>query len=151
MNIQKISFSANQPSFKQQQKQYENPVSRSTERNLAVLGSVGCSGLIGAIAGGLATCFVKSGRKIPIGIGVGVGLLSLLFTLPQNLYNTKVNAFARQKEMDVFSRQKAAQAGIYGDINAEIKDEDVPLDKKIGHYATVRMADNGNGVMIKGV
>ena len=88
---------------------------------------------------------------IPIGIGIAAGLASLLFTLPQNLYNTKLNAFARQKEMDVFTRQKDAQASIYGDINEEIKDEDVSLDKKIGHYATARMADKGSGVMIKGV
>ena len=53
--------------------------------------------------------------------------------------------------MDVFSRQKSAQSNIYEDINDEIQDEDVSLDNKINHYATVKMADNGNGVMIKGV
>ena len=52
--------------------------------------------------------------------------------------------------MSVFSRQKEAQANIYNDINKEIQDEDVSLDDKIQHYTTVKMADNGNGMMIKG-
>ena len=32
----------------------------------------------------------------------------------------------------------------------EVKDEDVSLDDKINHYTSVQMANNGNGVMIKG-
>ena len=36
-------------------------------------------------------------------------------------------------------------------INDEIRDEDVSLDQKINHYSTVKMADNGRGMMIKGV
>ena len=67
------------------------------------------------------------------------------------MYNTKVSAYTREKEMDVFSRQKTAQNNIYEDINNEIKDDNVSLDDKINHYATVKMADNGSGVMIKGV
>ena len=108
----------------------------------------------GLIAGGLSKCFDKikaTGWKGPTGIGVAAGLLTLGLTLPQKLYNTKVNAFAREKEMDVFSRQKSAQSSIYEDINEEIKDEEVSLDQKINHYSTVKMADNGRGMMIKGV
>ena len=52
--------------------------------------------------------------------------------------------------MDVFSRQKDAQANIYADINKEIKNENIPLSQKINHYATVKMADNGKGLMVKG-
>ncbi len=53
--------------------------------------------------------------------------------------------------MDVFSRQKSAQSNIYEDIDNEIKKDDVNLDDKINHYANVKMADKGSGVMIKGV
>jgi len=84
-------------------------------------------------------------------IGVVAGLATLGLTLPPKLYNTKVNAYAREKEMDVFSRQKSAQSNIYEDIDDEIKDDKVSLDDKINHYATVKMADNGNGIMVKGV
>lgn len=154
MNISAISnnYQPVRPMFKSEN--YENPVNRGTERNLAILASVGASALTGTIAGMLSRVFPKikaTGWKGPVGIGAAAGLLVLGLTLPQKLYSTKVNAFARQKEMDVFSRQKSAQSNIYEDINDEIKDENVSLDNKINHYATVKMADNGSGVMVKGV
>lgn len=143
-----------QKNFKSKSQSYENPVNRGTERNLAILMSVGGSALAGVVAGGLSTCFDKikaTGWKGPVGIGTAVGLLTLGLTLPQKLYATKVNAYVREKEMDVFSRQKSAQSNIYEDINDEIRDEEVSLDQKINHYSTVKMADNGRGMMIKGV
>ena len=156
MQIQSIGVRPyqKQTAFRSKNQNYENPVNRSTERNLAILMSVGGSALAGLVVGGLSSCFDKikaTGWKGPTAIGAAAGLLVLALTLPQRLYNTKVNAYVRQKEMDVFSRQKSAQSNIYEDINDEIKDEEVSLDQKINHYSTVKMADNGSGVMIKGV
>lgn len=156
MKIQAITsnhYQTRQTNFYSKQN-YENPVNRGTERNLAILMSVGGSALAGVVAGEASRLFPKikaTGWKGPVGIGLVAGLLTLGLTLPQRLYATKVNAFAREKEMDVFSRQKSAQSSIYEDINEEIKDEDVSLDQKINHYSTVKMADNGRGMMIKGV
>lgn len=143
----RVGFKANSP---KKQQQYENPIDRGTERNLAVLSSVGMSALAGVLAGGLTTLFTK-GVKWPVGVGIVAALGALGLTLPSKMYNTKVSAYTREKEMDVFSRQKTAQNNIYEDINDEIKDENVSLDDKINHYATVKMADNGSGVMVKGV
>ena len=155
MKIQSVSvnYQSKRTNFRAKE-DYENPVNRGTERNLAILTSVGGSTLVGLVAGGLSKFIPKiknSGWKGPTAVGVGAGLLALGLTLPQKLYSTKVNAFARQKEMDVFSRQKSAQSSIYEDINDEIKDENVSLDQKINHYSTVKMAVNGRGMMIKGV
>ena len=155
MPIQSVGMFNYHPNFKaQSQTKYENPVSRQTERNLAILGSVGASALVGVLAGGASTLIdpIKAkGWKAVVPIGAVAGLITLGLTLPQKLYATKVNAYARQKEMDVFSRQKSAQSNIYEDIDDEIKNDNVSLDDKINHYATVKMADNGNGMMIKGV
>ena len=156
MQVQSIGVNPyqKQTNFRSKSQDYENPVNRGTERNLAILMSVGGSALTGVLAGWASTLFPKikaTGWKGPTAIGAAAGLLTLGLTLPQKLYNTKVNAYVRQKEMDVFSRQKSAQSNIYEDINDEIKDEKVSLDQKINHYSTVKMADNGNGVMIKGV
>lgn len=145
VKVNSTSFTA----IKRDKDGYENPINRKTERNLSVLSSLGASALIGGTAALLMTC-VQKGWKLPTAIGVVAAATSLILTLPSRLYNTKVNAFAKEKEMDVFSRQKAAQANIYKDINEEIKDEDVSLDDKINHYATVKMADNGKGLMVKG-
>ena len=35
-------------------------------------------------------------------------------------------------------------------VDKEVKDEDVSLDQKINHYTSVQMANNGNGMLIKG-
>lgn len=142
-SINSVNFRATSPN-------YENPINRKTERNLAILKSSGAGVLVGGVAAGLTSCFTK-GKKPPIVVGVCAALATLGLMLPSKLYNTKVNAYAREKEMDVFSRQKSAQSNIYEDINDEINDENVSLDKKIEHYSTVRMADNGSGVMVKGV
>lgn len=152
-NTTNLKSKSHNQNFKSK-KQYENPINRGTERNLAILGAVGFSSLVGVVAGFLATCFRAEGSKgikMPLIVGTIAGLGSLALTLPSKLYNTKVNAFAKEKEMDVFSRQKSAQNNIYEDINNEIRNENVSLDQKINHYATVKMADNGNGVMLKSV
>ncbi len=153
MAISAISpVNVNRPNFTARQFDkdgYENPINRKTERNLSVLSTLGVSALVGVTAGFLTSC-IKSGWKFPTVIGGLAAGVTLMLALPAKLYNTKVHAFAKEKEMDVFSRQKSAQANIYKDINDEIKDEDVSLDDKISHYTTVKMADNGNGMMIKG-
>lgn len=145
------SYSVTNPSFtakKFDKDGYENPISRSTERNLSILSATGASALVGGTAALFTSCF-KKGWKLPTAMGVIAAITTLILTLPSRLYNTKVNAFAKEKEMDVFSRQKEAQANIYKDINNEVKDEEVSLDQKINHYATVKMADNGKGLMVK--
>ena len=83
-------------------------------------------------------------------IGAAAMAATMLLTLPGKLYDTKVNAMVREKEMDVFSRKKSAESNILGEVDKEIQNENVSLDKKINHYTTVKMADNGNGMLIKG-
>ncbi len=149
MQINAITAHNPRINFKGDSQQYENPVNRATERNLAILSATGVSTFAGLVAGGITTCCTK-GYKLPLGVGIVAALATLGLTLPSKLYNTKIGAFTREKEMDVFTRQKEAQTNIYDGINKEIKDNDVPLDQKVNHYATTKIADNGSGVMVKG-
>lgn len=150
VSVKSIPFKASENDVQPQKTYYENPINRKTERNLAILSSAGISSLLGVIAGG-ATAAFKKGWKIPTYVGVATALISMAISLPAKLYNTKVMAFSREKEMDVFSRKKEAQATIYEDINKEVKNEEVPLSEKIKNYSTVAMADNGKGMLVKGV
>lgn len=84
------------------------------------------------------------------GIGAAIGLAAMALTLPAKLYNTKVGAFTREKEMDVFSRDRALKSNIMEEVDKEVKNEDIDLDQKINHYTSVQMANNGNGLLIKG-
>lgn len=157
MNISPVSNRCPKPCLNfaaNGQKYYENPINRKTEKGLTVLQSVGTSVLIGGTAFGIASFLIPKTTKMRIGkagiIGGVLGAVSLLLTLPANLYNTKVRAFTREKEMDVFSRDRELKSNILSEVDKEVQDEDVSLDKKIDHYTSVQMANNGNGLMIKG-
>ena len=154
MQISAINGYLSRPNFTANKNGYENPINRGTEKGLAIWGSIGGSALVGATAAGIGSCFIKSGvknRALKLsGIGVGAGLITMALTLPAKLYNTKVNAFTREKEMDVFSRDRELKSNIMEEVNKEVKDEDVDLDQKINHYTSVQMANNGNGILIKG-
>lgn len=154
MQVSAINRCCPKPQFTSQKNGYENPINRGTERGLAIWGSIGGSALVGATAAGIGSCFIKSGAKNRAlklsGIGVAAGLLTMALTLPAKLYNTKVRAFTREKEMDVFSRDRELKSNIMEEVDKEVKDEDVSLDQKINHYTSVQMANNGNGMLIKG-
>jgi len=154
MKISAINTCCPKPHFTSKKEDYENPINRKTEKGLAVLGSVGTSALVGGTAAGLGTFFIKAGTKNRAlklgGIGAAAGLLTLALTLPAKLYDTTVKAFTREKEMDVFSRDRELKSNIMEEVDKEVKDEDVDLDQKINHYTSVQMANNGNGVLIKG-
>ncbi len=141
--------------FKENKKEYENPVDRKAEKNLAVLGTAGASLAAGAVAGGLATCFINEASKhryLKAGAaGAVVAGVMMALTLPSKLYDTKVKSFTREKEMDVFSRDREVKTNLLEEIDSEVQKEEVPLDKKISDYATMTMASNGQGRIIKGL
>ena len=134
--------------------QYENPINRKTEKGLSILGSAGTGAVLGATAGGIATCFIKETAKHRYAkagmIGLAVMAATMALTLPAKLYNTSVRAFTREKEMDVFSRDRELKSNLLTEVDKEVKDEEVKLKKKINHYATMQMATNGSGLLIKG-
>lgn len=155
MQISAINGYSARPNFTSTRNGYENPINRGTEKGLAIWGSIGGSALVGATAAGIGSCFIKSGAKNRAlklsGIGAAAGLITLALTLPAKIYNTKVKAFTREKEMDVFSRDRELKSNIMEEVDKEVKDENVDLDQKINHYTSVQMANNGNGMLIKGV
>lgn len=154
MHISAINSCCPKTQFTANKNGYENPINRGTEKNLAIWTSVGTSTLVGGTAAALGSCLIGKGSKsraTKLGaIGVAAGLITMALTLPSKLYNTKVNAFTREKEMDVFSRDRELKSNIMEEVDKEVKDQDVDLDQKINHYTSVQMANNANGMIIKG-
>lgn len=153
MNVVKIGLNTATLSkpvqFKSHHKEqeYENPVSRSMERNLAILSSVGVAGVVGVIAGGLSS-FATANKKLWFGIGAAVAAITLAFTLPANIYHTKVNVYVKEKEMDVFSRDRNLKTNLTEDVDKEVQDENVSLDKKLDDNLKLQMANRGAAVGI---
>ena len=155
MRISAVSGQCRPPktNFKGEKKEYENPIERKTERNLSILGTIGGSLAAGAASAGIATCFIDSAAKnryTKAGIVGGiVAALIMALTLPAKLYDTKVSSFAREKEMDVFSRDREVKSNLLGEIDSQVKNEDVPLEQKIDAFAQFQMAAKGNGLLVK--
>ena len=139
----------NSKSSPKHQTYYENPIDRKTERNLAILSTSVTSLALGGLAAG-ATLMAQNKKdwKLPTVLGLGAAALTMGIMLPSALYNIKVKAFTREKEMDVFSRSQEAKSSILEGVNDQIHDNSVPFDDKVKNYATIQMANNGQGVMI---
>ena len=146
----KINFAQNEENKteKQDAPKYENPISRKKEKSLAVLSVIGGSAVVGAIAAGLDTC-LKLSKKTSGIIGAGIAVLTAALTLPSKLYNTAVNAFAREKEMDVFSRDKELKSSLTEEVHKEVLDPNVSLDKKLDDNLKLQMSNRANGLFIQ--
>lgn len=157
MSIAKIGiYSAKSPSIafkgenEAKKNEYENPVSRETERNLAILSSTAGSAIAGAIAYGLST-FVFKGKASRWLSSIIAGGITLAVTLPPALYNRKVSAFVKQKEMDVFSRDRNLRANLTEEVDNEVQNPDVSLDKKLDDNLKLQMANQGNALGIANI
>lgn len=130
--------------------EYENPVSRETEKNLAILSSTAGSAIVGLIAGGLST-FITKNKNTAIAIGALAAAINLAITLPPALYNRKVSAFVKQKEMDVFSRDRNLKSNLTEEVDKEVQNPDVTLDKKLDDNLKLQMANQGAALGIANI
>lgn len=157
MNISKVGIyntKTNSIAFKNDQNskkaEYENPVSRNTEKNLAILSSSAGAALVGALAYG-ASYFVTKTRNARLLIGAAAAGITLAITLPPALYNRKVSAFVKQKEMDVFSRDRNLKTNLTEEVDKEVLNPDVSLDKKLDDNLKLQMANRGAAIGIANV
>jgi len=139
-----IPFKSNNNSGKTE---YENPVSRETEKNLAILSTFGVSAVVGLVVGGITSTFTK--RPKTYGVAAALGCLAI--TLPPALYNRKVSAFVKQKEVDVFSRDRNLKSNLTEEVDKEVQNSDVSLDKKLDDNLKLQMANRGAALGIANV
>lgn len=149
-NVSRASFGHDQ-SQKAEQKaapSYENPISRKKEKALATLSVIGGSAVLGAVVGGLVSC-LKIGTKKSALIGVGTAVVTAALALPSKLYNTAVNAFAREKEMDVYSRDKELKSALTEEVHKEVLDPEVSLDKKLDDNLKLQTANRAQALLVQ--
>lgn len=157
MNISKISFSV--PNYSKpvtfgdnnSKAEYENPVSRETEKNLAILNASVGAAVVGLVIGGLSMFLFKKGSKLPIWAGIGATIGSLAVSLPPAIYNRKVSAFVKQKEMDVFSRDRNLKSNLTEEVDKEVQNPEVSLDKKLDDNLKLQMANRGGALGIANI
>ena len=156
-NLSKTNFSQNEQGKQvaeqvvqpaQVKSKYENPISRKKEKALAVISVIGGSAVFGAVVAGLASC-LKIGAKKSIITGGVAAVAAALLTLPSKLYNTAVNAFAREKEMAVFSRDKELKSSLTEEVHKEVLDPEVSLDKKLDDNLKLQTANRAQALFVQ--
>jgi len=131
-------------SFSQKKEDYQNPVNKGLEYFSASVVPMVTSAAVGLGAGLLSGKEAKEARKF----GMIWGLGALALTLPVALYHRSVSAFAKTKEMDVFSRAKSAETSLSEQIDQEARSEDVPLEKSINDYMKFQIGKQGGGAIV---
>lgn len=152
MQVTKIQTLTKSPNFKRKSDDYENPVSRSTEKNLAILSSVAGAGVAGGIVGGITQYALKETKYAPkhygLLAGLATGAVYLLVTLPARIYQTKVSVFTKEKEMDIFSRDRNLKSNLTEEVDKEVQSPDVSLDKKLDDNLKLQMANKGSSIIL---
>jgi hypothetical protein len=134
---QNISFEGDKP-------QYENPVSRKMEKFLAAMGTLAFSVIPGAIATFLTYEF-KQNKKLAAIAGLTTTAITALLTMPGALYNANVQAFAKEKEADVFSRTKSVETKLSEGIDQNITNNTKSFEENINDYVRFTIGHNGRG------
>jgi len=121
------------------EKQYENPVNKNMEYFSASIVPIVTSLAVAAGAHILAETNKNKNAFI-------FGLGALMLTLPVALYKRSVSAFAKTKEMDVYSREKAAETTLSGKIDQKANDDNVKLDDAINSYTKFEIGRQGKAI-----
>lgn len=120
--------------FKGSDSTFENPVNRRTEKRLAMLNAGGISAVTGALTTAIARSYTSSWKRAAT-FGLGVAAITMLFVCPRFLYKSGINSYAKQKEMDVFTREKEVQKKLLSDVNEAIEEHSEDLNDKLANYS----------------
>jgi len=119
----------------------KNPVNRKVERRLAILNSAGLSVVTGAVTTAIGRSFTSSWRNAGI-LGACAGIATMAVICPRMLYRSGINAYAKEKEMDVFTKEKEVQKKLLNDVDEAIENHHPDLQGKIENYAKARSAED---------
>lgn len=150
-NSQKLS--ADTLAFKGDDKKskYENPINRKMEIGLAAWGALALS-----LASGLGLALLSHNlmgsiskqmpnkKMIAMGVGAVTTLITGALSLPGAMYNANVTGFAKEKEMNVFSREKSFQTNVMEKLDKQVKDPEADLDTSLNSYLKLNMGRKGN-------
>lgn len=120
--------------FKGQNYDSENPVNRRFERRLALLNAGSISIITGAATMLIARSYTSSWKHASW-FGIGAGIITMLFAAPRFLYKAGIKAYTKEKEMDVFTKEKEVQKKLLSDVDEAIQNHSEDLPEKLENYS----------------
>ena len=118
----------------------KNPVNRRTEQNLALLNAGGVAAVTGAVTTAIARSYTSTWKHAS-GFGLGAAFVTMMFVAPRFLYKSGITSFTKEKELDIFTKEKEVQHKLLNDVNRAIDEHEPDLHEKLDGYSKTK----GNG------
>ena len=119
--------------FKGRKNELDNPVNRKLEKRLAILNAGGISAVAGALT--TARSYTASWKNAGM-FGIGAGFVTMMFICPRFMYKSGINSYKKEKELDVFTKEKEVQKKLLTDVNEAIDHGDSEL--KLENYSKAK-------------
>ena len=139
--IQPVNALAPKASFKGAYSEVKNPVNRRTEKRLAILNAGGISVAMGAVTTAIARSYTSSWKHAGW-FGLGAAAVTMMFVCPRFMYKSGINSYAKEKEMDVFTKEKEVQKKLLNDVDDAIEHHSEDLHDKLENYSKTKTADD---------
>ena len=114
--------------------EFKNPVNRKTEKHLAILNAGGVSAAMGAVTTAVARSYTSTWKHASY-FGIGAAFVTMMFVCPRFMYKSGINSYAKEKEMDVFTKEKEVQKKLLNDVDDAIEHHSQDLHDKLDNYS----------------
>ena len=114
--------------------EFKNPVNRKTEKHLAILNAGGVSAAMGAVTTAVARSYTSTWKHASY-FGIGAAFVTMMFVCPRFMYKSGINSYAKEKEMDVFTKEKEVQKKLLNDVDDAIEHYSQDLHDKLDNYS----------------
>lgn len=127
----KATFRGSHPSF------HENPVDKKMETRLAILNAGGISTAMGALTTIVARSYTANWKHAGM-FGLSAAAVTMLFVCPRFLYKSGINSYTKEKELDVFTKEKEVQKKLLSDVDNAIENNPEVLQEKLENYSKTK-------------
>lgn len=124
-------------SFRGYSSDSSNPVNKKMETRLAILNAGGISAAMGALTTIVSRSYTTSWKSAGL-FGLSAAAITMLFVCPRFLYKSGINSYTKEKEMDVFTKEKEVQKKLLTDVDDAIENHPEVLRDKIENYSKTR-------------
>ena len=141
--IQPVNALTPKVSFKGQYSEFQNPVNRRMEKRLAILNAGGVSVATGAVTTAIARSYTSSWTHASW-FGLGATAITMLFVCPRFMYKSGIKSYTKEKELDVFTKEKEVQKKLLNDVDDAIEHHSDDLHDKLENYSKTKITDEKN-------
>lgn len=139
------SFKSQNNDFSQERK-YENPVNRKLEYFTAVIPPAAGSALLGTAVGYVVSNLTKK-KNVGLISGIATAIAAGALSITTALYKANIGAVIKEKQMDVFTRERSAATTIAEKLDEQAS-QDENLDNVVNNYAKFQVGNKGGAGLI---